>query len=155
MTARGVFIHVGRSDMAHQVALLENLQHILWILDHVGRKIFHVHTRVFIPQLKPCSCVLLVHQVTDFFLVNFKVGHADQVLAFLVALNLAKNVFKRSGHHSFMHWIFWNTRNRPGFASTRLAVGKNSTVVTFNDVGADRVHGLIEQVFLRRVPVVD
>jgi len=46
--ARGVLIHVGRSDMAHQVALLEDLQHILWIFDHVGRQILHIHTRVFI-----------------------------------------------------------------------------------------------------------
>ena len=77
------------------------------------------------------------------------------MLAFLVALNLTEDVFKRSRHYSFVYRVLWNTCNRPGLTSTSLTIGEDCSIVTLNDVGADWVHGLSEEIFLLRVPIVD
>ena len=146
-----MLVHVGGADVPVDVTFVEDLHHVLGLFDHERRQILHVDACVFVAQIKLGT--LLVQQVNDLLVVNFEVRHANQVLLNTVALNLLEDVIEGTRHETSIDGVVGDTSDREGLACTGLTICKNGTIVTLDDVLADRIGSLCEDcLLLRAVP---
>ena len=153
MRATGVLVHVRGANMAICRAFVEHFQHVVRGLNHKGRQVLNVDSCVFVLELE--LLLLLGHEITDLFLVNFKVRNANQVLTIGVGLDLLKNVLEGTGHDTFQGGVLGHTTDGEGFACAGLPIGKDRSVVTLDHILANGVGRLSEHICLFTVPIVD
>lgn len=81
MGPRGMLVHVCRADCSILRAVEEFLAQFFFVVHHERREIFHVDAAAWLfTQFE--FLVRLLQQITNFFVVEFQVAHADQELHF-------------------------------------------------------------------------
>ena len=143
-----MLVHVSLTDVAVDIALHEDLHHVLWLLNHKSGQILDVDAGVLIPQFEPGR--LFIEQVANLLIVNLKVARTHQILLLRVRLDLGEDVLERPRHDTLIGSILSHARDRECLARSCLSVGKNRAIIALDDVLTDREGRLSEDFLLLR-----
>ena len=143
-----MLVHVSLTDVAVDIALHEDLHHVLRLLNHKSGQILDVDAGVLIPQFEPGR--LFIEQVANLLIVNLKVARTHQILLLRVRLDLGEDVLERPRHDTLIGSILSHARDRECLACSCLSVGENRAIIALDDVLADREGRLSEDFLLLR-----
>ena len=76
---------------------------------------------------------ILSQKVSDFLIVNLKVGGMHEIFHVFTGIYGFENVFERTGYNATLRSRILYTLHGKGFPTTGLSVGKYRSIVTFKN----------------------
>ena len=147
-------IHVCRS---HGSIFHSNLHHIvdlLYTLDCEIGKITNIHAWVWLFMKVKSIPWIFWEKISNLLIVNLEITRSNKELRLLwVSLDSLKHIFEGPWHDSFLNWVVLLSSHSMGLTSSCLTIGKDGSIVAFEDVLDDATCAPCIDKLLRESPV--
>ena len=157
MRSSWLFVQLVLWDSSIWFSFKKQIKSFLFVCDCMLRKSFHCYVSLCV--FLECDIIswssktfpICGKKIKHDFIINFKVWNLNFKFEFRFCADFLKKFCNRSRDDSSVIEIRRRSWNCESFSASRLTVGKNSSVVSFNGSFYDIINAVFKNFFLRDV----